>query len=167
MVLCLLNATGSRNVAPGMVERRKLVYNKDGRKKRREEQKMIHKLEHIGVMVKDMDTSIKFYTEVMGMRLAARERLNEEVELAFLSFPDSENIEIELVGRGSDGLSDEGKVHHIAFTVSDIESEIERLKGLGVRLLDETPRTILDGRKIAFFFGPDGERLELFQPSHS
>jgi lactoylglutathione lyase len=55
-------------------------------------------------------------------------------------------------------------VHHIAFTVSDIEAELDKLRARGVRLIDETPRTILNGVKIAFFFGPDGERLELFQP---
>jgi lactoylglutathione lyase len=125
---------------------------------------MIRKLEHIGVMVKDMDTSIRFYTEVLGLRLVKRVALKDGAELSFLSFADSDNIEIELIGRGHDGLPDNGIVHHIAFTVSDIQSEIDRLKGLGVKLVDETPRTILDGDQIAFFFGPDGERLEFFQP---
>jgi lactoylglutathione lyase len=125
---------------------------------------MVHKLEHIGVMVKDMDTSIRFYTEILGMKLIERVKLNEEVELSFLGFPGSDDVQIELINRGHEGMSDEGLVHHIAFTVSDIEAELERIKNLNVRLLDETPRTILDGRKIAFFFGPDGERLEFFQP---
>lgn len=125
---------------------------------------MIHKLEHIGVMVKDMDASIVFYTEVLGMKLVNRVRLDEEVELGFLSLPGNENIEIELINRGHAGMSNEGLVHHVAFTVSDIEAEVERLKKLNVRMLDETPRIILDGVKIAFFFGPDGERLEFFQP---
>jgi lactoylglutathione lyase len=126
---------------------------------------MIRKLEHIGVMVKDMNASIRFYTEVLGMRLVKRKALKDGAELSFLSFPDSDNIEIELIGRGHDGLPDNGIVHHIAFTVSDIQAEIDRLKGLGVKLVDETPRTILDGDLIAFFFGPDGERLEFFQPA--
>jgi lactoylglutathione lyase len=126
---------------------------------------LIHKLEHIGVMVKDMDASIRFYTEVLGMRLVKRKALQDGVELGFLSFPDSDNIEIELIGRGHDGLPDNGIVHHIAFTVSDIQSEIDKLKSHGVKLMDETPRTILEGDQIAFFFGPDGERLEFFQPA--
>ncbi|PZE20705.1 VOC family protein [Paenibacillus xerothermodurans] len=126
---------------------------------------MIRKLEHIGVMVKDMDVSIDFYTEVLGMRLVQRTALKDGVELGFLSFPDSEHVQIELIGRGHDGLPDNGIVHHIAFTVSDIQSEIDRLKSLGVKLMDETPRTILEGDLIAFFFGPDGERLEFFQPA--
>lgn len=125
---------------------------------------MIRKVEHIGVYVQDMEESIRFYTEVLGMRLAARKQVSPELELGFLSFPGSEQVEIELIGRGTDGMSDAGIVHHIAFTVTDIEAELERLKGLGVRLLDETPREILGGVKIAFFFGPNGERLEFFQP---
>ena len=126
---------------------------------------MIKKLEHIGVMVKDMDASFKFYTEIIGMELRDKVKLDEEVELGFLSFPGSDNIEIELISRGHDGMSNEGKVHHIAFTVSDIEQEVERLKQHNVKLLDESPRVILNGIKIAFFFGPDDERLEYFQPA--
>lgn len=125
---------------------------------------MIQKLEHIGVYVKDMDESIQFYTEVLGLSLVARKRLANQVELSFLSFPGSRNVEIELIGRGTEGMSDSGIVHHIAFTVSDIERELKRLAGLGVRLLDEEPRVILDGARIAFFFGPNGERLEFYQP---
>lgn len=127
---------------------------------------MIKKLEHIGVYVNNMDESIRFYTEVLGLELVGRKQVNPEVELGFLSFPGTDNVEIELIGRGTDGMPDNGIVHHIAFTVSDIEGELERLKGLGVRLLDEEPRVILDGVKIAFFFGPNGERLEFFQPKN-
>lgn len=125
---------------------------------------MIKKLEHIGVYVNDMDESIRFYTEVLGMRLVDRKRLANQVELSFLSFAETGNVELELIGRGTDGMPDAGIVHHVAFTVSDIEAEVKRLKELGVRMLDEEPRVILDGVKIAFFFGPNGERLELFQP---
>lgn len=125
---------------------------------------MFNKMEHIGVIVNDVDRSIQFYTNVIGMELKRREKLNEEVELAFLAFPGSENIELELVGRGTNGLSDQGIVNHIAFTVHNIEETLEHLKAHGVRLQDETPREILDGMKIAFFFGPDGEKLELVQP---
>jgi len=129
-----------------------------------EENRVIKKIEHIGVKVKNMDVSVRFYTEVLGMKLVGRERLADGVELAFLAMPGTENVQIELIGRGHDGLPDDAKVHHIAFTVSDIEAELDKLRARGVRLIDETPRTILNGVKIAFFFGPDGERLELFQP---
>ena|SRR5690554_313609 len=126
---------------------------------------MIKKFEHIGVMVKDLDVSIKFYTEVLGMKLVDRIQVNEELELGFISFPGSDEVQIELINRGHDEKSSEGKVDHIAFTVSDIEAEAERLKKLDVRLIDEAPREFLEGIKIFFFYGPDGERLEFFQRS--
>ena len=124
---------------------------------------MLRKFEHIGVMVKNMDESIRFYTEVIGMKLDRRVALNEKVELAFLTFPGQESVELELIGRFDDSLSADGIVNHIAFTVDDIDAEVERLKKAGVRMIDEAPRTILDGVKIAFFYGPSGEKLELFQ----
>jgi lactoylglutathione lyase len=125
---------------------------------------MIYKTEHIGIKVKNMDISIKFYTEVLTLELVDRVRLNAEVELAFLSFPGHKSVQIELIGRGHEGLPNESVVHHLALTVSNIEAEVERLKTLGVKLIDEQPRDILDGVKIAFFYGPDGEQLEFFQP---
>jgi lactoylglutathione lyase len=115
-------------------------------------------------MVKDMDESVRFYTEVIGMNLDRRVSANETVELAFLTFPGQESVEVELIsGRYGDHLTENGYVAHIAFTVDDIESEMERLRGHGVKWIDQTPRTILHGIKIAFFYGPNGEQLELFQ----
>lgn len=127
---------------------------------------MIRKLDHVGIMVKDADASLKFYTEIMGMSLLNRVAMGDGAELIFLGYPGSEDVELELISRGHDGLSPEGIVHHLAFTVGDIEAELERLKGLGVQLLDVVPREIpaLNGTKIAFFLGPDGEHLELVQP---
>lgn len=125
---------------------------------------LISKLEHIGVMVKDMDVSIRFYTEVLGMSLVDRVRLSEEVELGFLSFPGTEHVQIELVTRGRDDMTADGHVDHIAFTVTDIEAEFARLRSLGVTLIDEKPRYLPALKAtIAFFCGPDGERLEFFQ----
>lgn len=125
---------------------------------------MIRKLEHVGIFVSDMDRSIAFYTEMLGMKLVDRLPLNEEAELAFLSFPGQEDVQIELIGRDASGMPPEGLVNHAAFTVEDIDAVIAKLKQQGVAISDEWPKTILDGRKIAFFNGPSGEKLELFQP---
>jgi lactoylglutathione lyase len=125
---------------------------------------MIHKLEHTGIMVKDMDASILFYTEVLQMHVVGRKQLTEEVELCFLSYAGFEDIQIELISGNKEHFPDERKVHHIAFTVSDIEAEVDRLRKLNIKLFDEQPTAILDGVKIAFFSGPDGELLEFYQP---
>lgn len=123
----------------------------------------MRKLEHIGVMVKDMDESIRFYTEVIGMKLDRRVALDNGTELSFLTFPGQESVEVELIGRFDDSLTADGIVNHIAFTVDDIDAEVARLKSLGVKMIDNEPRSILNGIKIAFFYGPSGEKLELFQ----
>lgn len=125
---------------------------------------MIQKVEHIGVMVKDMRRSIRFYQDVIGLELVGREKLSEQVELAFLAFPKTPNVQVELVSGNEGTFPSKGVVNHIAFTVDDIDKEWQRLKELQVELIDDEPRSILGGIKIAFFYGPDNERIELFQP---
>lgn len=124
------------------------------------------KLEHIGIMVKNMEESIRFYTEVLGMELNRRSIVNEQLELVFLNFPGQESVEVELIGRWDESFVDSGIVNHLALTVENIEDELRRLKEYGVTLIDEEPRIVMNGVKIAFFFGPNGERLELFQRSN-
>ncbi|MGC4376661.1 VOC family protein [Fictibacillus sp. Mic-4] len=124
---------------------------------------MIKKLEHTGIMVSDMDRSLDFYQNVLGLKLRLREALNDEVELAFLAFPGEDAVEVELIGGRGVG-EQEGRVNHLAFSVDNIEAELERLASFGVKLVDESPRSILNGTvKIAFFEGPDGEKLELVE----
>lgn len=124
---------------------------------------MIKKLEHVGIFVSDLDRSIEFYKEVFGLKLRHREFLNEQVELAFLFFPNDPNVEVELVG-GRRLEEIEGKVNHLAFTVNSIEEEINRLQALNVEMVDTEPKAILQNKvKIAFFKGPDGEKLELVE----
>ncbi len=120
------------------------------------------KMEHVGIMVNDMDESLAFYQNILGLELRNREWLNDTVELAFLFFPEQPSVEIELVYGGK--VENEGIVNHLAFTVENIEAELVRLKEAGVKLVDEEPRGILnDTVKIAFFQGPNGEKLELVE----
>lgn len=120
---------------------------------------MLRKIEHVGIMVSDMDRSIRFYTEVLGLTLRERVHLNERTELAFLRLGESE---VELIAP-KEGVPVEGRVHHLAFTVDDINAALARIKAAGAEWIDAEPREVLDGCKIAFFKGPDGELLELFQ----
>ena len=120
------------------------------------------KMEHVGIMVNNMDESLAFYQNILGLKLRNREWLNDTVELAFLYFPEQPSVEIELVFGVK--VENEGIVNHLAFTVEDIESELVRFKEAGVKLIDEEPRTILnDNVKIVFFEGPNGEKLELVE----
>lgn len=123
---------------------------------------MIRKLEHIGVMVTDIERSIKFYTEHLGLEVDERLSLGE-TQLIFLSYPGSRDVQIELIGPARSDFHQDGRVNHIAFTVENIEEDVERLLKAGVKMRDTEAKNPLPGLKIAFFEGPDGEILELFQ----
>jgi lactoylglutathione lyase len=122
---------------------------------------LLRKVEHIGINVSDMDRSIKFYTEVLGLNLRTRVRLSEQSELAFLAIGDAE---LELVATGGAiEHARQGVVNHLAFTVDDVSTVLAHLKKHAVHLLNDEPIVIEPlGVKIAFFHGPDGEKLELF-----
>jgi lactoylglutathione lyase len=120
------------------------------------------KMEHVGIMVNDMDESLAFYQNILGLELRNREWLNDTIELAFLFFPEQPSVEVELIYGGP--VENEGIVNHLAFRVENIEAELARFKEAGVKLVDEEPRSILNGTvKIAFFQGPNGEKLELVE----
>jgi lactoylglutathione lyase len=124
----------------------------------------VKKLEHVGVMVSDLEVSIGFYQDVLGLDLLDRFDANESTGLAFLGDGGSGQVIIELICGKDNTFPDEGKVHHIAFTVDDIEGEIERLRSLKVHFTNDEISTLANGSKYIFFKGPDGETLELFQP---
>ncbi|NIK75757.1 lactoylglutathione lyase [Paenibacillus castaneae] len=122
------------------------------------------RLDHVGVMVKDMNTSIPFYTDILGFELKGRvPHTNGVIELAFLGFGLDDETDLELIQGYNDSLPVEGKVHHFAITVTDVQAEFERLKGLDVTFIDEEITTLPNGYRYFFVEGPDGERIELFQ----
>ncbi|MED4600165.1 VOC family protein [Paenibacillus validus] len=122
------------------------------------------KIEHVGVMVKDIDASVRFYKEVVGLELKGRlDHPNGVIQLAFLGFGQQAETELELIQGYNEGLPAEGKVHHIAFTVDDIEEEFARIKELDIRLIDQEITTLPNGSRYFFFYGPDGEWIEFFQ----
>ncbi|OBZ16762.1 MULTISPECIES: VOC family protein [Bacillales] len=122
------------------------------------------RIDHVGVMVKDIEASIAFYTNIIGFELKGRiQHTNGIVELAFLGFGDSDETDLELVQGYNDSLPVEGKVHHFAVTVDDIEAEFKRLKQLDVSFVDEEITTLPNGYRYFFVSGIDGERVELFQ----
>lgn len=122
---------------------------------------MLQKVEHIGIQVRDLDRSIRFYTETLGLPLRKRVRLNETTELAFLPLGESE---IELICKSTEyTFAKEGIVNHLTFTVDDVAGTLELLRKHGVELIHEQPLLLESvGARIAFFRGPDGEKLELF-----
>lgn len=117
--------------------------------------KMIEKIDHIGIAVKDLNETLKIYTEILGLKSAGEETVAEQkVRVAFIPVGESE-IEL-LESTEPDGTiakfiekNGEG-IQHIAFRVDNIEKTLEDLKSKGVRLIDEKPRNGAGGAKIAF-----------------
>ncbi|GIP32656.1 VOC family protein [Paenibacillus sp. J2TS4] len=123
------------------------------------------KIEHVGVMVADMEKSIAFYEEVIGLQLKDKiTHSNGVLKLAFLGFDVDGETEIELIEGYNDQLPQEGKVHHLAITVDNVEEEWTRIKSLEhVKLIDQEIVVLPNGSKYFFFHGPDGEWIEFFE----
>lgn len=125
----------------------------------------VRKIEHVGIMVTNMERSIAFYRDVLGLEpLGTLDHGNGTIKLAFLGSPGAKETQVELIQGYEGRLAEEGKVHHIAFTVDDLAAEIERIGALGVTFIDPDVTTLPNGARYRFFYGPDGEWLELFQP---
>lgn len=127
----------------------------------------VSKIEHIGIKVAQLEQSLAFYTEVIGLTLLdIIGEPGDELRLAFLSFPGQTSVEIELIERVWTDLPDEGKVSHAAFTVTGIEAEHSRIAALQLPGLTEVS-TLANGSRYFFFDGPDGEKLEFFESTRS
>jgi methylmalonyl-CoA/ethylmalonyl-CoA epimerase len=113
------------------------------------------KVDHIGIAVSNLEESLKFYTEVLGLKAEGTEVVEEQkVKVAFLPCGDSE-LEL-LESTSPDGpiakfIEKNGEgIQHIALRVENIEEALAELKEKGVRLIDEKPRYGAGGASIAF-----------------
>jgi lactoylglutathione lyase len=124
----------------------------------------VRKIEHVGIMVSSLEQSIPFYENIVGLKhTETLLHTNGVIRLAFLSFEASSETEVELIEGYTGVLAKEGRVHHVAFTVDDIEAEYERVRPYELAGLDETITTLPNGSRYFFFNGPDGEAIEFFQ----
>ena len=116
---------------------------------------------HSMVRVRDLDASLRFYCEGLGLREARRREVPQgKYTLAFLSAPGSPEAEIELTYNW-DSAEDYGSARnfgHLAFRVDDIYATCERLQAMGVTI-NRPPR---DGH-MAFVRSPDRISIELLQ----
>jgi len=116
---------------------------------------MLTKINHIGIAVQSLDTTLPFYRDTLSMPFHGIEEVSEQkVRVAMLGIGESK---IELLEPTSIDspiarfLEKNGPgIHHIAYQVDDIEAAIARLKSSGARMIDEQPRNGAHGTKIAF-----------------
>ena len=119
-------------------------------------------LAHIGIKVRDMAASLKFYTEVLGFEKTGEQMFGTS-HLAFLNIG---TCILELIQGAQYEERSAGQVDHIAVEVKGIETLVEKLKAQGVQFLSDEVNVapgLLDGVKNIFFVGPDGERFEFFE----
>ncbi|MDP3058577.1 MAG: VOC family protein [bacterium] len=120
---------------------------------------------HIGVYVSDMEISLQFYLTAFGYELMDRfPHTSSGKDIAFIGRDG--RVALELIKPHfpeSFERPSAGRIDHLAWQVLDINAEIERLTALRIVFNSTSPLTVLDGRKIAIFHGPDGERLELVE----
>ena len=114
----------------------------------------ILRLDHIGIAVKNLDESIKFY-EMLGLKSTGKEEVTEQkVRVAFLPTGDSE-LEL-LESTAPDGpiarhIEKNGEgIQHVALRVDNIDAALAEMKEKGIRLIDEKPRYGAGGARIAF-----------------
>jgi len=113
------------------------------------------KVDHIGIAVSNLDETLKFYEEVLGMTCTGKEEVaDQKVRVAFLPVGDSEVELLESTdpeGPIAKYIDKKGEgIQHIAFRVDNIEEAIANMKEKGIRMIDETPRYGAGGAKIAF-----------------
>ena len=115
----------------------------------------ISHIEHIGIAVNNLEESIKYYEEVLGLKCyAVEEVVDQKVKTAFFLVGDTK-IEL-LESTSPDGpigkfIEKKGQgIHHIAFAVTDIYSEITRLKSEGFIVLNDTPKKGADNKLVVF-----------------
>ncbi len=121
---------------------------------------------HTMLRVGDLERSVKFYTEVLGMRLLRRSE-NEQYKysLAFLGYADeSESAVIELTYNWGVDKYELGTAYgHIALGVDDIYATIESIRAAGGKITRE-PGPVLGGTTvIAFAEDPDGYKIEFIE----
>ncbi len=129
----------------------------------------IKKINHVAIVVRDIEESLKFWESAMGLELHHVEDVPSQAsKVAFIPIGDSE---IELVQPTTEDsgmaayLEKRGEgMHHLCIEVDDIEAKMQELKDAGVRMINDKPQE-LPGRKMAFIHpkSASGVLVELYE----
>jgi methylmalonyl-CoA/ethylmalonyl-CoA epimerase len=115
----------------------------------------IKKIEHIGIAVKNLEDSIKFYEEILGLKCYSVEEIKDQnVKTAFFMVGQTK---IELLESTKENsaiakfIDKKGEgIHHIAFEIDDLSGGLKEIEKKGISLIDKNPRRGAEGLNIAF-----------------
>ena len=124
----------------------------------------VRKLLHTRYRVNDLEKTVKFYKEVLGLEEVRRHKSPRGSELAFLKTPQSDEL-IEICHYpGSGNVQVQPDLTHLAFEVESLADFEKHLANFGIKYAD-TPVLKPDGGGFAFIDAPEGYEIELIQPS--
>lgn len=133
---------------------------------------MVNKINHIGIVVKDIQKSLEPFRALLGLKLGETEELDVQGAITRVAFLPIGGVNVELVetsaisGLAADFLREKGEgIHHIAFEVDDIEKAFNELGGMGTEF--EWGKIISGSRgsRVLFFKAKEfnGVHIELVQ----
>jgi methylmalonyl-CoA/ethylmalonyl-CoA epimerase len=130
----------------------------------------IQRIDHLAILVEDIDQAAAFWRDGLGMSVAHQQDVPaEQARIAFLPVGDGE-IELVQPTTADSGLrrylEKRGPgMHHVCLQVDDIEGMLARIKASGFELINDTPRTSPDGKRYAFIHpkSTGGVLLELYE----
>lgn len=130
----------------------------------------IKAVNHVAVVVDDMEKSLKFWRDALGIQLhELRDVPAEKSQVAFLPIAGAE-VELVMPTTNDSGiakyLAKHGPgMHHLCLEVDDVVGMMAQLKAKDIRLINEEPRTAADGKKYAFIHpeSTGGVLVELYQ----
>ena len=122
----------------------------------------VTKLLHTRMRVSDMEQTIAFYTEILGLEVLERKTSPRGSHLAFLQVPNSDEL-IELTSFPPSGpVKVQEDLVHLAFQVESLDATIASLTAKGVKITDGPTQTS-SGSRFLFIDAPDGYEIELIE----
>jgi len=126
----------------------------------------VKKLNHTRYRVNDLEPTIKFYKEALGLTEVRRSKSPRGSELVFLKAPESEEL-IEICSFPASGpVHVQPDLTHLAFDVENLEEFGKHLESLGLKYSDGPTRTS-SGSAFAFVDAPEGYEIELIERAKS
>jgi lactoylglutathione lyase len=119
---------------------------------------------HTSITVKNMDESLRFYTEVLGLEFERRHPIPENrAEIAFVKDPES-GARIELTHwEGKDQFEAGEQLDHFAFELPDLDGFLARVRARGVKVAKEPYKLQGGSGRLAFILDPNDVWIELIE----